>query len=348
MTEARYWHDAGNGRAACDLCPHACEMGEGQTGRCGVRQRRDGVLEAAGYGRLSSMQPDPIEKKPLYHFHPGATIFSIGGWGCNFSCDFCQNWSISQRADLSAEPVAPEDVVQAARRAGSSSVAFTYNEPLVGIEYALDCSQAARAAGLATVLVTNGYLRPEPGRDILALTDALNIDIKSMNEEFYRRYCKASLAPVLAFARQAAQTGCHVEITCLLIPGLNDAPADVDRLANWISDNLGRHTPLHLSAYFPRYRMNVPPTDAQALETAARLCEQRLDYVYLGNVASHVGRDTLCAKCGAVLIARHGYAIDTVGLLDGVCAACGQIPPIVLPAASATENNGKAANNERP
>ncbi len=330
MNKARHWHaDIDDEGVVCDLCPHACVVRNGCSGRCGVRVARNGMLEAAGYGRLSSMQVDPVEKKPLYHFHPGSSIFSIGGCGCNFSCEFCQNWSISQRVDLSAETVPPDDVVQAALRAESVGIAYTYNEPLVGFEYVLDCSKAARAVGLANVLVTNGYLKLEPAREILAATDALNIDIKSMDDDFYRKYCKASVAPVLDFARLATHTGCHVEITCLLVPGLNDTSADLEKLADWIASELGATTPLHLSAYYPRHKMNLPPTERAVLENAARICQQRLAYVYLGNVSSEMGRDTLCAGCGAVLIGRQGYATDTSGLREGVCASCGRVPPIV-------------------
>jgi pyruvate formate lyase activating enzyme len=326
--KARYQHETEDGAVQCDLCPHACRLREGQAGICGVRAVRDGVLEALGYGYLSAMQVDPMEKKPLYHFYPGTSVFSVGGWGCNFSCDFCQNWSISQRCERSGSPLAPAEVAQAALRSGAVALAYTYNEPLVGIEFAQDCSRAARSLGLLNVLVTNGYAQSPAAGDILKTTDALNIDIKSMDEDFYRRFCRGRLAPTLAFAQQAARSACHLEITCLLIPGLNDRPENLARLADWVADELGPETPLHLSGYRPGYRMRVAATADADLERAAALCRTRLSYVYLGNTTAETGRDTLCVGCGAVLIQRLGYAVDITGLRDGACAACGRAAPI--------------------
>ncbi len=330
MRPAEYWHSIDGGHVQCDLCPHRCRLGEGKTGLCRVRTAAGGKLNAAAYGLLSSAHIDPIEKKPLYHFRPGSSIFSVGGWGCNFACAFCQNWSISQDVDAGARTCTPEQVVREAVRSGCGSVAYTYNEPLVGFEFVRDCSALARREGLANVLVTNGFVEPAPASELLPLTAALNVDIKSIDEAFYVRHCRGRLAPVLAFCRQAADAGCRLEITNLIIPTLNDAPEQIERLAKWVADRLGDLTPLHLSAYRPEYRMSVPPTPPDALESAWAICRRHLRYVYVGNVRTHDGQDTLCPGCGAVLIRRRGYATELAGLSGGgACSACGRAADVV-------------------
>ena len=273
MKVAGYWHAADEGRVQCELCPHGCVLAEDGTGLCKVRTVSGGKLNAAGYGLVSSVALDPIEKKPLYHFHPGSAIFSIGGWGCNFACPFCQNWTISQQAMLDSESMTPAGVV--ARAAGSVGIAYTYNEPLVGIEFVMDCAESARGAGLVNVLVTNGYIEPGPAAELLPLVDALNVDIKSMDEAFYRSQCRARLGPVLDFAVQARAAGAHLEITNLVIPGLNDRPMLIEKLATWIGANLGSETPLHLSAYRPQYRMKNPSTTAASPSTSQQTSRPR-------------------------------------------------------------------------
>jgi len=325
---ARFWHAEGD-KARCDLCPHRCLIAEGRTGLCGVRARRGGSLAAEGYGLVSSVNLDPIEKKPLYHFMPGEAILSIGGWGCNFACAFCQNWSISQRVENGGSRYAPEEIVAAAPARGSRGIAYTYNEPLVNAEFVLDCAVRAAEAGLANVLVTNGYVLPEPASELLPLTDALNIDVKSMDDAFYRRHCRGGLQPVLDFAVQAAGAGCHVEITNLVIPGLNDDAQGLEALARWVAEHLGRGAPLHFSAYRPMYKMRAPATPADALERAREIGRRWLDYVYIGNVVSAEGRDTLCPGCGAVLVSRRGYAGEMRGVRNGVCAACGRAADVI-------------------
>lgn len=303
-----------------------------KAGLCGVRRNDAGVLRAVGYGRVSSAGLDPIEKKPLYHFLPGSDIFSVGGWGCNLSCSFCQNWSISQEAPPAGRPCTPSAIAEQGAEAGSVGVAYTYNEPLIGFEFVRDCAQACRGNGLRNVLVTNGFVNPEPAAELLPWIDALNIDVKSMDDAFYRSLCGGSLAPVLAFARQARAAGCHVEITNLLIPGHNDDDAGIARLAEWVVDALGATVPLHLSAYFPRYKLNAQATAAETLIAARAIATRSLSYVYLGNVATREGRDTCCPACGHVLVARSGYCTRITGIEDSRCTRCGRPADMVLDA----------------
>lgn len=318
-----------DGRIECRLCPHHCVLRDGQAGICHVRVARAGALVAAGYGHISSAHVDPMEKKPLYHFHPGEPIFSLGGWGCNFGCTFCQNWSISQAAELEGVPHTAAETVRGALGSGCRWVAYTYNEPLVGFEFVRDCSRLVREAGAGNVLVTNGFVEEAPAAELLPLTDALNVDIKSMDEPFYRRQCRGRLAPVLRFCRQASAAGCHVEITNLIIPTLNDSAALVEQLAVWIRDNLGPGTPLHLSAYHPDYRAVIEPTPPESLLQAHDLCRRHLTYVYLGNVRTARGQDTVCPGCGNTWITRRGYAVTVAGLRDGACAKCGRKSDVV-------------------
>lgn len=332
MQPAIFWHATPSGKLQCELCPHHCLIADQKTGRCGIRTAVNGELQARGYGLISGMHSDPIEKKPLYHFHPGRAIFSIGGWGCNFACGFCQNWTISQRVDTNAQRAQPDSIVRLARRESSLGIAYTYNEPLINLEFVADCAKLARQDGLANVLVTNGYIEEQPAAMILPLIDALNIDIKSMDESFYREQCRARLEPVLRFSRQAVAAGCHVEITNLLIPGLNDAEEQVGRLSRWILDQLGKSTPLHLSAYHPEFKMSLPPTPVSVLERAYARARRDLNYVYMGNVQTGEGQDTLCPQCGATLIVRQGYATRIVAIAAGACAKCGRKADVLMKA----------------
>ncbi len=330
MKPAAFWHTTESGKIQCELCPHHCVIAERRTGLCGIRRVVAGGLVAAGYGLLSSLHNDPIEKKPLYHFHPGSTIFSIGGWGCNFACGFCQNWQISQSVNTSAQTFRAESVVQAACDQRSLGIAYTYNEPLINYEFVQDCARLARAAGLLNVLVTNGFVEAKPAAELLPLIDALNIDIKSMDEAFYKEQCHGALAPVLRFACQARAAGRHVEITNLLIPGLNDGTEQVGRVSTWIAANLGRKTPLHLSAYHPDYKTAIPATPPAVLERAYARCKLDLDYVYMGNVLSRAGQNTLCPQCACALIVRQGYVVRVVGISNCACRQCGRPVDVVL------------------
>lgn len=330
METARFWHRNVEGKVECELCPHHCKLAEGKTGLCKVRTCRGGELQADGYGLISSAGIDPIEKKPLYHFAPGTKIFSFGGWGCNLGCEFCQNWAISQNVDITTGQTSPEQVVAKTLESRSIGIAYTYNEPFIGVEFVEDCARLVRNRNLANVLVTNGYVEREPARDILPLIDALNIDIKSMDDNFYRRWCKGQLAPVLAFAEQAFDAGCHVEITNLLIPTLNDDKEAIKKLAEWMSTSMSRQVPLHLSAYHPQYKMHINTTPLELLERALDICRVHLDYVYLGNAWSENGQDTVCPGCGKVIVSRRGYAVKITGADKGFCKYCGRKADIIF------------------
>ncbi|HPF69511.1 MAG TPA: AmmeMemoRadiSam system radical SAM enzyme [Candidatus Krumholzibacteria bacterium] len=324
---AAWWRALPNGQAACDLCPVGCRLRPGQTGPCGTRANRAGAMVPLHYGRVVSAALDPVEKKPLYHFHPGRTILSVAAPGCNLHCAFCQNWSISQRHDAPTRAVTPAELAALARRQDAVGVAYTYSEPLVWYEFVRDAAAAVRAAGLANVVVTNGYLNREPLAALLPHLDAANIDLKSMDDRFYRKVCRAQLGPVLAAIRQVREAGVHLELTNLVIPGHNDAPEQIDRLVDWIAD-LDPDIPLHLSAYHPAWRMDAPATPRATLERAFAQASRRLRYVYLGNVAGELGRDTRCAGCGAVAVVRQGYATE-VRMNGAACPGCGARLPVV-------------------
>jgi pyruvate formate lyase activating enzyme len=325
---AAWWRPQPNGQAACDLCPIGCRLREGQLGPCGTRTNRGGVMQPLHYGRVATMALDPIEKKPLYHFHPGRDILSVAAPGCNLHCLFCQNWSLSQRPEAPTRPATPQDLVAEAQRLGSVGLAFTYSEPLVWFEFVRDAALAARAAGLVVVLVTNGYLNPAPLAELLPLVDAANIDLKSMDDRFYRRVCRARLEPVLAAIRQFTAAGVHVELTNLVIPGHNDDVASLDRLVDFVA-GLGRPVPLHFSAYRPAWRLQAPPTPPATLLRARERARRRLDWVYLGNIATAGGRDSRCPACGDLLVDRSGYR-GVARLADGGrCPGCGAAQPFV-------------------
>lgn len=330
MKTAEYWKQAQKNAVRCQLCPHSCLIHEGQSGKCGARVMMDGELKAMTYGLVLAANVDPIEKKPLYHFMPGEGVFSIGTCGCNFACEFCQNWSLARQSPPAGERISPERVVESAKESGSKALAFTYNEPLVGFEFVRDCSALANRAGLATVLVTNGFVSEAPAVEILPLINALNIDIKSMDDAFYKKYCHGALAPVLRFAVQAMENGCHVEITNLVIPGLNDSNSLFEELSGWIAEELGPETPLHLSAYRPEYKMTIPATPADTLLNACEICRTNLKYVYAGNMPLPQYQNTVCPDCGTVQIERSGYDVKLPGIGSGKCAGCGRQSDIVF------------------
>lgn len=329
LTEAKWYEKRPDNLVVCRLCPFHCRIEDGNRGNCGVRKNENGTLYAITYGEVSSMAVDPIEKKPLYHFHPGSPILSIGEWGCNLKCSYCQNSSISQN-EAPTQTLTPRDLAKRYREHGSIGVAYTYNEPLVSYEYVFDCATAVRAAGGKNVLVTNGYIDPEPLDKLLPLIDAMNIDIKGFNESFYRRLCKATLEPVLKTVVAACKKT-HVELTTLLIPDTNDAVPELEDLASWIADNCGRRTPVHLTAYFPSYQMRQTATTAQHLVHARGIFKKCLDYVYTGNVHTPGGADTVCVNCSNVVITRHAFTIALIGMnANGTCANCGTDNNIVV------------------
>ncbi len=319
MRQADFFRDAEK-TTDCFLCPNRCRITEGRRGRCLGRGRENGTMKLFNYGVVAAANSDPIEKKPLYHFYPGSHILSVGTYGCNLHCRFCQNCDLSQEIQP-GEQVPPERLAAvAASHRGNIGVAFTYNEPGIWYEYIIDTAPLLRARGFHPVLVTNGYLEPEPWERLCLVSDAMNIDIKAFTEEFYRDICHGKLAPVLANIAMAVAKGVHVELTHLVVTGLNDNPEPFTRLVDWVA-TLDERIPLHLSRYFPRFHETAPPTDPAVLEEFRRIAARRLRYVYLGNVGSDEGNDTRCPNCGKVWIHRDGYDVSIRH--DGATCVCG-------------------------
>ena len=310
----------------CTLCPNHCRIAEGDCGACLGRIRRGGEVVCANYGVVVAAHNDPIEKKPLYHFYPGRSILSIGTYGCNLSCRFCQNSEISQQ-EVPGEMVSPQDLTSSATAvAGNLGVAFTYNEPGIWYEFILDTAPRLRKHGLKVVLVTNGYLSPAPWKELCAVTDAMNIDIKAFTEDFYRDICHGHLDPILENVRSAHQAGVHVEVTNLVIPGLNDNPESFEKMVDWLAA-LDRTMPLHLSRYFPRYQETAPPTPPETLEDFRARALKKLDYVFVGNVSSPEGHHSICPDCGQAWIERHGYSVRIKS--PGKTCSCGRKKGII-------------------
>ncbi|OPL19508.1 MAG: hypothetical protein AVO35_10115 [Candidatus Aegiribacteria sp. MLS_C] len=308
----------------CVLCPRGCTFpgGSDRLGLCRVRGVRDGRPFLPGYGRCVSLSIDPIEKKPLYHFLPGSRILSTGPPGCNLTCDFCQNWTISQSDGVPTRYIPPEEMAGICLSEGSAGIAFTYTEPVIWYEYIADTAPLVRERGGAVVMVSNGEVLPEPLERYTEFTDAWNVDLKSWSEDFYSRHCSGRLSTVLGTLKTLAASRCHLEVTFLIIPGENDDPSDWEEMADWLADNCGRNTVLHISRYFPGYRLKRPPTPEETLISAHETFSSRLDHVYVGNVATDFSH-TLCPSCGAVCIERKGWSVNTDGLREGKCAACG-------------------------
>ena len=271
------------GKVRCLLCPNYCLLKKGEVGRCGVRKNEHGRLYSLIYGEATSIALDPIEKKPLYHFHPGASILSLGTKGCNLKCPWCQNWPISQDLSSPTQKITPEEAVAKAKELNSFGIAYTYNEPFIWYEFVYDTARLAHQRGLKNVLVTNGYVNQKPLEELIGLIDAMNIDVKSIDELFYQKYCQGKLAPVLQAAEFSAKR-CHLEITNLIIPGLNDRKENFQELRDWVAEKLGENTPLHFSRYFPAYKTDIPPTPIETLELAGEIARKKLQRVYLGNV----------------------------------------------------------------
>jgi len=322
LKEALYWEQAEGGRVHCLLCPQGCRIGEGELGRCRVRRNVAGKLRSLNYSRISSAHWDPIEKKPLFHFHPGSPILSLGTVGCNLACAFCQNWSISQDT-VGTQRLTPDEAVEQARREASNvGIAYTYNEPFIWYEFVSETARLAKAAGMKNVLVTNGYVNEAPLREVLPYIDAMNVDIKSMSEDFYRELCRGRPEPPRRTVEIAREAGCHVEVTNLVIPNWNDGDDDLQGLIEWVA-GLGRDVPLHFSRYHPDYKLTEPPTPAETLVKAREMAQQKLDYVYVGNLFGSAGEDTVCPSCGKVVVARRGFAVSRVSVKEGRCEYCG-------------------------
>lgn len=319
-----------DGSVRCGVCAHRCLVRPGRFGICGVRENRDGRLVSLAYGAVVASHLDPIEKKPLFHVAPGSTAYSIATAGCPFHCAFCQNWEIAQGPRLGLElptrPLAPERVVAEAVMLGAESVAYTYVEPTVFLEYALDTARLARRAGLRNLFVTDGYATPEAIELLAPVLDAANVDLKAFDDAFYRKLCGARLAPVLEAIVAMRQAGIWLELTTLVIPGHNDDDAQLRALTGWIVETLGPETPWHVSRFFPMHRMlDVPATPPASLRRAAELGrEAGLVHVYVGNAPELGLEDTRCAGCGRLLIERHGYRVRTHLTPAGACVECGR------------------------
>ena len=325
----RYWHLLKDGRIQCDVCPRYCKLHEGQRGLCFVRARHNDEIVLTTYGRSSGFCIDPIEKKPLNHFLPGTPVLSFGTAGCNLTCKFCQNWDISKaRAfDRLQDLASPEAIAEAAAQSGCRSVAFTYNDPVIFLEYAIDVAQACRERGIKAVAVSAGYICEEPRAEFFQHMDAANIDLKGFTEHFYKSLCSAQLAPVLdTLAYLKHETNVWFEITTLLIPGENDSPAEIEALSCWVMERLGPDVPLHFTAFHPDWKMlDKPATPASTLRLARRIARDAgLRYVFTGNTHDEEGQSTYCHLCKARLIGRDWYDLTGWNLTaDGRCTACG-------------------------
>jgi pyruvate formate lyase activating enzyme len=347
----KYWQKLPDGKVQCEVCPRACTLQEGQAGLCFVRARHNNQIVLTTYGRSSGFCIDPIEKKPLNHFLPGSSVLSFGTAGCNLTCKFCQNWDISKsrETDTLAAQASPELIVKAALKLNCQSIAFTYNDPVVFMEYAIDVAKLARSKGIKTVAVTAGYMNAEPRAEFYQYMDAANVDLKAFSEKFYKQLCSADLTPVLetlCFLKK--ETKVWLEITTLLIPSWNDSASELESLCRWILENLGPDVPLHFSAFHPDYKLTeVEPTPPQTLGLAREIgLRAGLHYVYTGNVHDPAGQSTYCTKCGGCVIKRDWYQIGSYNLdQNGCCAKCAAPCAGVFGAAAGSWGNRRQAVN---
>lgn len=331
MIEARLWKPLKDGAVQCRLCNHFCAIKPGRRGRCGVRENRDGTLYSLNYGKVAAANLDPVEKKPLYHFQPGSRTFSFATMGCNLTCTFCQNWSLSQTPRLDGrirgQNVTPEELVAEAVNLGAASIAYTYSEPTIFFELMQDTARLAHAKGLKNIMVSNGFMTRECLEALGPDIDAINVDLKCFTEEFYTDISGARLKPVLDNLKQIKhELKWWLEVTTLLIPGKNDSPEELDRLTDFLANEIGPDTPWHISRFHPDYQMtDAPVTPSGALQRAWDMGKSKgLKYVYIGNVPGSNRQDTLCPACGRDLIDRAGFSARVVGIEDGKCAHCGE------------------------
>ncbi len=324
-----YWHRLDDGRIQCDVCPRLCKLPEGQRGFCFVRACQDGQIVLTTYGRSSGYCIDPIEKKPLNHFLPGTPVLSFGTAGCNLGCKFCQNWDISKSREIDtlSDEASPEAIAQAAEQLGCRSVAFTYNDPVIFLEYAIDVAQACRERGIHTVAVTAGEICPEPRRQFYRFMDAANVDLKAFTEDFYHKVCAGHLQPVLdTLEYLKRETNVWFEITNLLIPGRNDSDGELEHMTAWVVEHLGPDVPMHFTAFHPDWKMrDVPPTPPETLTRARKIAlKAGIRYAYTGNVHDRTGQTTYCHQCGQTLVGRDWYVLSDWNLTDGGrCTSCG-------------------------
>jgi pyruvate formate lyase activating enzyme len=335
-TPTRYWHALGDGRVQCDVCPRACKLRDGQRGLCFVRERQGEGIVLTSYGRSSGFCVDPVEKKPLNHFLPGSSVLSFGTAGCNLACRFCQNWDISKSKEIDtlSDAASPEAIARAASELGCRSVAFTYNDPTVFLEYAIDVADSCHDLGLKTVAVTSGYICPGPRRDFYAHLDAANVDLKGFTEDFYRHTCGGEFVAVLDTLEYLRhETGVWFELTTLLIPGLNDSDAELDKMTSWVVEHLGPDIPVHFTAFHPDFKMlDRSPTPPKTLLRARRTAlANGVRHAYTGNIHDSEGQSSNCAGCGERVIVRDWYNLGDYCLDDaGHCLACGTRLPGVF------------------
>jgi len=326
--EALYYEKLDNGVLRCILCPHHCRLKDGQAGLCRVRTNRAGTLCTANYGQISSLALDPIEKKPLYHFHPGSFILSAGSFGCNLACSFCQNYSIAHGLPPTRymDPQSLGELTLQSKSEGSIGLAFTYNEPSIWYEYILAVAPILNEYGLKTILVTNGYIEKEPLERLLPYIDAFNIDVKAFRQHFYTGLCKGKLQAVKDTVERIVGRS-HVEITTLLIPGQNDGEQEIRELADWLA-SLDQEIVLHLSRYHPTHKLQIPSTPEATIKRAQEIAREYLDFVYTGNLAGEEN-NTYCRDCGKLLISRNAYSVQVSGIDNGRCTSCHKKPAYI-------------------
>ena len=326
-----YFSPLTGGEVQCELCPKRCRVSKGKRGFCRVRENRDGKYYSLVYGNPCAVHLDPIEKKPFFHVLPATTSFSLATVGCNFECKFCQNWEISQAfpEDVYNYDIPPEMIVKKAKEVGAHSVAYTYVEPTIFYEYMVDICQLVKKEGLLNVCHSNGFINPDPLRNLCKVMDAANVDLKGFTEAFYRDICSGELAPVLETLKTLKKEKVHVEITNLLIPTQNDEMSGIEKMCLWVKKELGSDTPIHFSRFYPLYKLrSLPPTPVSTLEKARSVAlSAGLEYVYVGNVPGHEGEHTYCPKCKKMVIQRSGYMVGEINLKGGKCKYCGKPIP---------------------
>ena len=329
--EAKYWEPLEAKKVKCTLCPRTCIIPDGGKGFCLIRKNKGGKLYTSVYSEITSANYDPVEKKPLYHFHPGSVIFSIGTNGCNLDCKSCQNWEIS-RQETPRQLFTPEMAVEYARRYGSIGIAYTYNEPIVWIEYVRDIAEKMKEAGLVNVMVTNGNINIKALRELLPLIDAFNVDLKGMDKDYYLKFSSFPNPNVWEVCEEIRKAGKHLELTKLIVPGFDEFTKEYfERFGKWISENLGKEVPIHYSRFFPAYKLkDTPPTPVEVIDMAYDVTKEYLYYVYVGNVIEPERESTYCPQCGTLLVRRVGYNVEVLFGPDGKCPKCGRPVDFVI------------------
>jgi len=329
MKQALFYKKEGDS-VKCELCPHNCIINQNKKGICGVRKNIKGKLYSLVYGKPCAMNVDAIEKKPLYHFLPNSKVYSIGTVGCNLTCDFCQNYKISRAKPENHEfqEVKPEQIIKLAIDNNCKSIAYTYTDPTIFIEYVLETAKIAKKKNIKNIIVSNGFINEKPLLELCKYIDAANIDLKSFNDNFYKKHCGAFLSPVLDSLKILKEKKIWIEITNLVIPGLNDNPKDFEKMCKWISTELGKHTPLHLSRFYPYHKLDhIQSTSIQVLKKLSKIAKDHLDYVYIGNILTDKDANTYCSHCQALSIEREGFEILKNNLKGGRCKDCKKVIP---------------------